>query len=421
MKTFFSMFVILGLVAAAASSGYWAVGFEEHNKFRTAAIRPGDLEIVVSTTGTVEPVETVDVGAQVAGRIKSFGVDPKNPNKTIDYGTHVEQGTVLAQIDDSLYAIAVQQAQTNLQRAEAVLSRARVQQSQAERNWRRVQDLGQAMSAMDRDNYLSTNETAKVDVQVSEAEVAQAKAALRQAEVNLDYTTIRSPVKGTIIDRRVDVGQTVVASLNAPSLFLLAKDLTRMQVWASVNEADIGRIHRGQDVAFTVDAYPQLTLHGKVAQIRLNATMSQNVVTYTVVVDVDNHDEKLLPYMTANLRFELDRRQNVLLVPNQAMSWQPTPEQIAPVQASSSTKTSTPAFDQGRTGTIWVKAGETQVRPVTVRVGVSDGIQTELLDTTLTPDTEVVIGEIEPSDSGKFGPAFVPKSRNPWNNRKDSS
>ena len=158
------------------------------------------------------------------------------------------------------------------------------------------------ISDADYDIALADYDTARSALAVGEASVVQAEAALRQAEINLGYTTIRSPVKGVIVDRRVNIGQTVVASLNAPSLFLIAKDLTRMQVWASVNEADIGRIRAGQTVRFTVDAFPGETFVGEVAQVRLNATMTQNVVTYTVVVTADNPEGRLLPYLTANLQ-----------------------------------------------------------------------------------------------------------------------
>ena len=148
------------------------------------------------------------------------------------------------------------------------------------------------------------------------------------ARTNLGYTTIKSPVRGVIIDRRVNIGQTVVASLNAPSLFLIAKDLRRMQVWASVNEADIGHIRLDMPVRFTVDAYAGETFHGKVTQIRMNATMTQNVVTYTVVVTTDNSNGKLLPYLTANVQFEMDQRSDVLLVPNAALRWKPQASQM---------------------------------------------------------------------------------------------
>ena len=164
----------------------------------------------------------------------------------------------------------------------------------------------------------------------AKASLAQADAGLRRAKRNLDYCTITSPVKGVIIDRRVNIGQTVVSSLNAPSLFLIAKDLTRMQVWVAVNEADIGKIHPGQPVTFTVDAFPGEIFHGEVGKIRLNASMTQNVVTYTIEIITDNSNGRLLPYLTANVQFELHRLKNVLLVPNAALRWTPSVEQVAP-------------------------------------------------------------------------------------------
>ena len=171
---------------------------------------------------------------------------------------------------------------------------------------------------------------AKANVGVDEAAIKQAEATLRQSQVNLGYCKIKSPVKGTIVDRRVNVGQTVVSSLSASSLFLLAKDLSKIQVWASVNEADIGRIQPGVKVHFTVDAYPNDTFLGEVLQVRLNATMTQNVVTYTVVVTTENKDMKLLPYMTASLQFEIERHENVLMVPNAALRWKPAAQADRP-------------------------------------------------------------------------------------------
>ena len=177
-----------------------------------------------------------------------------------------------------------------------------------------------------------------------------AKANLEEASVNLGYTTIRSPVKGVILDRRVNIGQTVVASLNAPSLFLIAKDLSRMEIWASVNETDVGSIHVGQGVRFTVGAFPHDTFRGKVAQIRLNASMSQSVVTYTVVVEVENRSGKLLPYLTARLQFEVEERHDVLLVPNAALRWQPSARHVIPEARAATRPPAPPAAPPPPTG-----------------------------------------------------------------------
>jgi HlyD family secretion protein len=283
--------VVLGLVGGAAA---WYVqrGGDQDVAFRTAKVARGDLLISIDATGTLEPEEVIDVGAQVAGQILSFGRDADG--KTVDYGSHVEAGTVLAQIDDSLYKAQaaeanaqVQQAKAALQVANANLEQAKAKLYQAQRDWDRAQKLGpsEALAQAQYDSYKSAYETAQANVAVSEASILQAQATVAQTEAanqrakrNLDYTTIRSPVKGVIIDRRVNTGQTVVASLNAPSLFLLAKDLTRMQVWVPVNEADIGKIRAGQPVVYR-HAFPARR-SGRSGQGPLNAHDAN--VTYTV-------------------------------------------------------------------------------------------------------------------------------------------
>jgi HlyD family secretion protein len=249
--------------------------------------------------------------------------------------------------------------------------------------------------------------------------VAQAQAALDSAQQNLRYCTIVSPVKGIIIDRRVNIGQTVVSSLSAPSLFLIAKDLTRIQVWVSVNEADIGNVHPGQAVTFTIDAFPNQVFHGQITNIRLNATMTQNVVTYTVAVTTDNADGKLLPYLTANVRFVTGSRDNVLVVPNAALRWQPQSNQIAPqFRQAEGTSTaarrnpppaSAPGADAAgpRHGTVWVEQGEF-VQPVSVSVGLTDGTLTEVEGPEVAEGMRVVVGEPLPQTSGGPVPSASP-------------
>ena len=210
-----------------------------------------------------------------------------------------------------------------------------------------------------------------------------------------------------IIDRRVNIGQNV--AVGGPSLFLIAKDIEKLQVWASVNEADIGRIKEGMDVRFTVDAFPGETFKGKVVQKRLNAEMSQNVVTYTVVVSCENPDHKLMPYMTANLQFIVETRANVLRVPNAALRWKPSrPEFVAPGESSAGPAS---AKDQGSLGRLWVKAPDGQhVRPLTVQVGLSDGSLTEVSGADVKEGTEVVIGEAAAEQQGsEIGNPFTPK------------
>jgi HlyD family secretion protein len=370
--------------------------------FDVAAIRRGDLVQTINATGTVEPEEVIDVGAQVAGQVLSFGKD-KN-GKTIDYGSVVESGMVLAKIDSSLYEFDVVQAQASLaqakaneQRAEADLGQLRAKLVQAENDWSRAQELGpsDALAKSSYDAYKASYEVAKANVAVGEATLEQAKGAVQQADAsleraqrNLGYCTIISPVNGVIIDRRVNTGQTVVASLNAPSLFLIAKDLKRIQVWVSVNEADIGKIHREQPVTFTVDAMQGRTFHGKVGKIRLNATMTQNVVTYTVEVMADNSSGILLPYLTANVQFEVARKNDVLMVPNAALRWNPSPEQIPPNLRNALGKTDGP---QAQSGLLWEET-DGSLRFVRAVTGMTDGAMTEVQGNDLKEGVKVITG-----------------------------
>lgn len=428
---------ITALVLAAALIGvllwFWLGPNQSNASFRLATVSRGDLEVTVSATGTVQPEELVDVGAQVAGKIVAFGLDVNG--KPIDYGSVVKAGMVLAHIDDAIYSAEVSQAtaqlaqaRANVQRAQADLGQLKAKLYQAENDWRRAKQLGpsEALSQSDFDAAKAAYEVARANLGVGEAAlrqtkeaVAQAEATLRKARQNLDYTTIRSPVDGVIIDRRVNIGQTVVASLNAPSLFLIAKDLRRLQIWVPVNEADIGNIRVGQPVSFTVDAFPQDTFVGQVGKIRLNATMTQNVVTYTVEVTFDNSDGRLIPYLTANVRFLLDTRHDVLLVPNAALRWKPQAEQIAAGQnvqekgghqggghGSAAAKEPKKTRQQG---TIWIPAGS-GVRPLRVQVGASDGNLIEIKGPEVSEGLQVVVasGRGEGGTEAASSP-FTPK------------
>jgi len=422
--------VVLLAVLGGTAAWYLQRGNGQAVSYRTAKVARGDLLVSIGATGTVEPEEVIDVGAQVAGQIVSFGKDAAG--NTVDYGSPVEAGTVLARIDDSLYAAQaaeaaaqVQQAKAAVQVAQANLKQMQAKLYSAQRDWERAQKLGpsEALAQSAYDTYRSTYEVAQANVAVAEADILQAQAALVQAQAaqqraqrNLDYCTIRSPVKGVIIDRRVNAGQTVVASLNAPSLFLLAKDLTHMRVWVAVNEADIGKIHPGQPVSFTVDAFPGENFKGEVANIRLNASMTQNVVTYTVEILTDNSSGRLLPYLTANVQFELNRLSNVLMVPNAALRWTPSVDQVAP--AYRDTRASPPAGSKGPgadaqsptgnpqamgpqaksptgsntgRGTIWALDGKF-VRPIFVRTGPSDNLNAQIEGDGVVEGLEIVTG-----------------------------
>jgi HlyD family secretion protein len=430
--------VALGIIGGAAA---WYFQDEDGKAvpFRTAEVKRGDLLISISATGTVEPEEVVDVGAQVAGQIVSFGKDANG--KTVDYGSVVKKGTVLARIDDSLYtadeAMAeaqVQSAKAGVEVAKANLEEMKAKFREAERNWLRAQKLGpsEALAQATYDSYQSAYETAKANLTVgraavlqAQASVTQARSSLKRAQRNLGYCTITSPVKGVIIDRRVNTGQTVVSSLNAPSLFLIAKDLKRMQVWVAVNEADIGKIYPGQPVTFTVDAFPSETFRGEVGKVRLNASMTQNVVTYTVEVLTDNSSGRLLPYLTANVQFQLDRHSGVLLVPNMALKWMPSVDEVAPEFRAESERPGgekrgatkkaqvTGKASQGQAkstlAVVWVPDGK-YVRPLQVRTELSNGATTEVEGKGLSEGMEVVTGV----QTGSVGQAGV---RNPFTPR----
>lgn len=437
--------ILLLVLAGGVGAWRWRGSSDHRILFNTAVLKHGDLVATIRATGTIEPVEVVDVGAQVAGLVSSFGKD-KN-GEMIDYGSIVEEGTMLAKIDESLYAAEfalakaqVDQAKAGEVRAAADLDQMKAKAVQTAADWKRAQDLGssQLLARADYDSYKASYEATKAGVAVGEAAINQAQASTVQAEAilkkaqrNLDFCTIKSPVRGVIIDRRVNIGQTVVASFNAPSLFLIAKDLTRLQIWVSVNEADVGRIVPGAPVTFTCDTFPGREFFGTVGKVRLNATMTQNVVMYTVEVNTENPGKMLLPYLTANVRFVVEGETNALLVPNAALRWTPSsPAQIAPdarsgkssgpqqSDAAPGSKASkpgkgppvSPPIREGRLGTVWVKEGEL-VRPVEVKARASDGANTAIASDALRDGQEVVTGEsVETAQSSTQNP-FLPPIR----------
>ena len=397
---------------------------KELPQYRTAAVTRASIKSTVSATGALSAVRTVQVGTQVSGQIAQLYVD---------FNDHVKKGQLLARIDPTLQQQAVEDAQAQLERAEATLK-------QAQDDYNRNKQLLDA-------KVITAQEfsTVQSNFSVQQATVKSAHIALDRAKQNLAYTSIYAPIDGVIVERDVDVGQTVAASLSAPQLFIIAQNLSEMQILASVDESDIGVIKNGQPVQFTVQSYPGQTFTGNVEQVRLQSKTQDNVVNYTVVVAVKNDTQKLLPGMTATVVFETGSADNALSVPNAALRLRPTEEMLATVQNSvnrpggisradadsatrpgararadgdSATGRAGGSFAPGRGGaagaeargggqrragsqgasgfaTLWTLSADGKtVKPVRVRTGLTDGQRTAIItrDSTLTEGTQVIIG-----------------------------
>jgi HlyD family secretion protein len=385
--------------------------------FNVTPLAKSDFRLTIDSTGTIEPTELVDVGAQVGGIILEFGKDV-NGNQ-VDYASEVKKDQLLARIDDVVVKNDVKRAEAQIAQAKAQITsakanieQAKAQHNQAKRDRDRAEKLGagDALSQSSYDQYISSEENTRAAVAVAEAGLEQAEATLQSAEAsletekrNLEYTVITSPVDGIIVNRLVNLGQTVVSSMNATSLFLVAKDLSKIQIWAAVNEADIANVYAGQKVTFTVDAYPGKSFEGVVNKIRPNATMSSNVVTFVVEVDADNPDKMILPYLTANVNFIVQDYQDTFAVPNTALRFNPTPDMIAPEARPGKGPREgqmppAPAADQQPAdkdqkteseGTIWVKEGSF-VRPLRVKTGESNGMLTPVFSDELKEGLQIV-------------------------------
>ena len=402
MRLLLGLTVLAVLVYLAVTAYRKYAGPKDRVVFRTDTIRKTDLVRSITATGTVEPEELVNVGAQVQGMITKFG--PDSQGKPVDYGSVVKEGEVLAWIDDSLYAAELKSAQASQLQAKAAINsaksnilQAKAKLELADLNLKRARQLRptNAIAQNTYDAALADYDVAKANLAVAEASLAQAEAQLASANAsqerasrNLSYCIIKSPVNGVIIDRRVNIGQTVVSSMNAPSLFLIAKDLRRMQVWVSVNEADVGQMKVGLPVQFTADAFQNRTFNGTVRKIRLNATMSQNVVTYVVEVETDNSDGTLLPYLTANVKFLLAQRKGVLAVPNAAFRFTPADSMVPEAYRGALEK---PLSRKNRERRIWIREGNA-IRPLTVQVGLNDGSTSEISSPDLKEGMVVVTG-----------------------------
>ncbi|HEY1938399.1 MAG TPA: efflux RND transporter periplasmic adaptor subunit, partial [Candidatus Angelobacter sp.] len=371
-------------------------------------------------TGTINAVTTVQVGSQVSGTIQTLSAD---------FNSHVKKNQVIAQIDPALFKGALLQAQANLANAQANLvaakanlDKAHAAAVQAKLDFNRYTVLAQQgiVPTQQLDSARATSQSADAAVGAAKAAVTQAAAQVQQnsaavkvAQANLDYTTIRSPIDGTVIARSVDVGQTVAASLQAPTLFTIAQDLTKMQVYVSTDESDVGTIHTGQDVTFKVDAFPKDSFKGKVSAVRLNATTVQNVVTYTTVVDFDNPDIKLFPGMTAYVTVPVATATDVVKVPNGALRFTPdlTAQQISDLYQKAGISAGNGARKSGKgtqqasagqsngqqatTAVVWKLNADKSVEPVQVKLGITDHTTTEVAQVvkgTLNAQDQVITG-----------------------------
>lgn len=368
--------IIIGLIVVIALGVVLFFVFKNKDgkqKFVTDKITRGDIKSTVSATGTVNAVTTVQVGTQVSGTIQKLFVDFNSP---------VKKGQLLAQIDPAIFDAQVGQARANLLSAKANLEKSQVMlrdtKTTLERNKILYAKNFIAKSDLDTSetNYLS----AIAQIKVSEAQIQQAQAALDSSAINLKYTKILSPVNGTVISRNIDVGQTVAASFQTPTLFTIAQDLTKMQIDTSVDESDIGKVKAGQKAAFTVDAYPESTFNGKVSVVRNAPINVSNVVTYNAVIIVDNTDLKLKPGMTANVSVETESKQSVLLVPNAALRFKPATSAASPNQKGT----------KGPKGPgVWILENN-KPKNVKITTGISDGNYTEVISSELTEGQQII-------------------------------
>ena len=403
------MLLLVG-VAAAFLISRWTR--KTPPQYETTKVERGRIVAKVTATGTLSALVTVQVGSQVSGTILSLNADFNSP---------VKKGQLVAKIDPRLFLTAVEQAKANYLAAQASVEKAKVQMVDAGRQYDRAKALraNQLVAQADTDTAQANFDAAKANVNAMSAQMEQARAQLHQAQVNLDYTSIFSPTDGTVISRNVDVGQTVAASLQAPTLFTIAQDLKKMQVDTSVAEADVGKIKAGMPAIFTVDAYPNERFKGTVRQIRNAPQTVQNVVTYDAVIDVDNTDLRLKPGMTANVSFVYAEKDDALKLPNSALRFRP-PAELLPEGAAPAAR---PPRGQGGGGrgkrggeddkkTVWVLTAG-QPKQLQVKVGVSDGTVSELVEGEVH-EGDLLITDVQSKDGAKPAPAGGGMRRGPF-------
>ena len=386
--------VLIGAVLAAvvAFAGY--MYFKKDNgvsAYRTAKVEKGEIVDAISATGTINAVTTVSVGSQVSGTLQQIFVD---------FNSRVTKGQVIALIDPRLLEAAVEQARANVDNAKASIEKAQVGVIDADRTNRRNQELVKPgfVAQSDVDSSQTAWEQAVAMKRSADAALQQSVAALRVAQTNLEYATIRSPVHGTVISRNVDVGQTVAASFQTPTLFSIAEDLTKMQVDTNVDESDIGRAALGQTVTFTVDAWPEKTFTGEVAQVRNSPIITQNVVTYNVVVRVDNRELLLKPGMTANVSIQVKKFSDVLKIPNAALRYRPTAKGTG---AETAVKPQGNGKGKEAGGQrVYLLGKDGKPVPVPIKSGISNGTFTVLEEGNLKEGDLLVTGESQGKKAG---------------------
>ena len=349
------------------------------------AVSRGDVVSTVEATGTLQPLDTVQVGTQVSGTISSIGTD---------FNQIVKRGQVLATLDPAIYQSQIDQAKANVIRLQSEVERSQVQYEDALLKLKRAEQLAaeQLLAQQEVDTARSTARVAQASLTGAKAQLSQAQAALTQANVNLSHTVIKAPADGIVLNRAVEVGQTVSAGLQAPTLFVIARDLRRLELQARVDESDIGGVKPGAPVTFTVDAYPRREFTGKVRLVQLQPQTVQNVVTYTTVIDVPNDDELLKPGMTSTVSIQIDRADNMLRVPAAALRFTPSEQVLKEFPAANAE----PApFDRTagrrRAAAVW-QLVDGRLHRVPVRVSVSDGTQVAIASDALSEGVSIITG-----------------------------
>ncbi|MBU5613926.1 efflux RND transporter periplasmic adaptor subunit [Geomonas azotofigens] len=406
MKRIVGAVILLSVLGVA---GYFYFKEPPKAQYKTQKVERGAITSTVSATGTLNAVVTVQVGTQVSGTIAKLYVDFNSP---------VKKGQPIAQIDPALFNSAVQQSRGNALNAEASLAKAKVTLADAKRTLGRNRELLKEgiIAQSDLDAAQTAYDSALTGVKAAEAAVMQTRGALKQAETNLNYSTIRSPVDGTVVSRNVDVGQTVAASFQTPTLFTIAQDLTKMQIDTSVDESDISKLKVGQKATFTVDAYSDRQFEGTVVQIRNAPVVTQNVVTYVTVIAVDNKELKLKPGMTANVIVETLRKDNLLKVPAAALRFKPRSDKEKSASAKGGPGSMTGSGGGHGAGTgpkgrpggkdggqkVYTLNAEGKPVPVAITTGISDGSFVEVLSGNLKEGDDVIVEQVS-QDKKKNG------------------